>query len=85
MMIDIEKACEIATTQRNKPFVDVITDIGSGFVIGIISKDGEVAEQFPVLVHKDSGKAEPFRVPEHLAELKTGKTVNVPSKYKFRK
>lgn len=69
-MIGVEKACEIATTERNEPFVDVITDIGSGFVIGTMAEDGEVAEMFPVLVYKDSGKAETFRVPEHIEEMK---------------
>ena len=65
-MIGVEKACEIATTERNEPFVDVITDIGSGFVIGTMAEDGEIAEMFPVLVYKESGKAETFRVPEHI-------------------
>lgn len=84
-MIGVEKACEIATTERNEPFVDVITDIGSGFVIGTMAEDGEVAEMFPVLVYKESGKAETFRVPEHIEEMKNGKSVRIPSKYLFKK
>lgn len=84
-MIGVEKACEIATTERNEPFVDVITDIGSGFVIGTMAEDGEVAEMFPVLVYKESGKAETFRVPEHIEEIKNGKQIKIPSKYRFKK
>lgn len=83
-MIGVEKACEIATTERNEPFVDVITDIGSGFVIGTMAEDGEVAEMFPVLVYKDSGKAETFRVPEHIEEMKNGKQIKIPSKYRLK-
>ena len=83
-MIGVEKACEIATTERNEPFVDVITDIGSGFVIGTMAEDGEVAEMFPVLVYKDSGKVETFRVPEHIEEIKNGKQIKIPSKYRFK-
>lgn len=48
-MIGVEKACEIATTERNEPFVDVITDIGSGFVIGTMAEDGEVST-FPLFL-----------------------------------
>lgn len=83
-MIGVEKACEIATTERNEPFVDVITDIGSGFIIGTMAEDGEVAEMFPVLVYKDSGKTETFRVPEHIEEMKNGKHIKIPSKYRFK-
>ena len=84
-MIGVEKACEIATTDRNEPFVDTITDVGYGFVIGTVAKNGDIAEQFPVLVYKDSGKAETFRVPEFLEELGNGKSVRIPPKYLFRK
>lgn len=83
-MIGVEKACDIATTERNEPFVDVITDIGSGFVIGTMAKDGEVADLPPVFINKDSGNTENFFIPEHFEEMKNGKTVDIPSKYRFK-
>lgn len=82
-MIDVEKACEIATKERHEPFVDVITDIGRGYVIGTMNKDGEVAELPPVFVDKGSGKTEDFFVPKHFDEIRKGVKVTVP--FKFRK
>lgn len=82
-MIGIDKACEIATKFHNEPFVDVITDIGKGFVIGTVSKDGEVSDTPPVYVEKNGGKAEFFFIPDHFSEMRKGKRIDVPEKYKF--
>lgn len=84
-MIYVEKACEIATTERNDPFVDVITDIGKGFVIGTMTKDGEVADIPPLFVDKETGKTEVYFIPMHFAELRKGTKVKIPSKFKNRK
>lgn len=84
-MISVEKACEIATKERNKPFVDSILDVGYGFVIGTADENGMVEECFPTLVHKENGNAEPFRVPEYIDDLKNGKKVRIPIKYKTPK
>ena len=83
-MIGVEKACEIATTERNEPFVDVITDIGSGFVIGTMAKDGEVADLPPVFIDKSTGKVEDFFIPKHFEEMKNGKQIKIPSKYRLK-
>lgn len=83
-MIDVKQACKIATEERKEPFVDVITDIESGFVIGTMAEDGEIADLPPVFVNKDSGKAENFFIPEHFEEMKSGKTVDIPSNYRFK-
>lgn len=82
-MISIDKACEIATKFHNEPYVEVITDIGKGFVIGTVSKDGEASDTPPVYVEKADGKAEFFFIPDHFAEMKSGESVSVPQKYKF--
>ena len=82
-MIDVEQACEIATKDRKEPFVEGITDIGRGFVIGTMTEDGEVADIPPVFMHKDDGKIEDFFVPDHFEELENGKEVDVPKKYQF--
>ena len=84
-MIDIEKACEIATKELKEPFIDTIIDVGSGFVIGTVAENGDIAEQFPLFVCKDSGKTEFFFVPGRIEELKKGKFVKIPSKYIFKK
>lgn len=84
-MINIEKACEIATKERKEPFIDVITDIGNAFVIGTVAENGDVAEQFPVIVNKDNGRTEIFCIPDHIEKIKTGKSIKVPSRYRLKK
>lgn len=80
-MIDVEKACEIATQERHEPFVNVITDIGRGYVIGTMNEDGETADLPPVFVDKETGKSESFFIPLHFAEIHKGTKVQVPSKF----
>lgn len=82
-MVSVNKACEIATEFHNEPFVDVITDIGKGYVIGTVAKDGEVSDTPPVYVPKTGGKAEFFFIPDHFEEMKNGERLEVPEKYKF--
>jgi hypothetical protein len=82
-MIDVERACGVATKLRNEPYVDVITDIGNGFVIGTMSKDGEVSDVSPVFVNKADGKTEIFFIPDNFERMQKGKQISVPSKYRF--
>lgn len=84
-MISIEKACEIATEYRREPFVDTITDIKSGFVIGTMSRDGAIADLPPLLIDKESGKSEPFFVPDHFEEIRNGMSLDVPPQYKLKR
>lgn len=84
-MISIGKACEIATKERNKPFVDSILDVGYGFVISSVDENGMQELCFPTLVHKETGKAEPFRVPDFMEDIKNGRKVRIPAKYKMPK
>lgn len=82
-MISIDNACEIATKFHNEPFVDVVTDIGKGFVIGTVSKDGEVSDTPPVYVEKKGGNAQFFFIPDHFEEMKNGKRMEVPEQFKY--
>lgn len=82
-MIDVERACEIAVKDHNEPYVEVITDIGNGYVIGTMSQDGEVSDVSPVFVNKTDGRAEAFFIPDRFEEMKNGKKLPVPTKYKF--
>ena len=84
-MISVEKACEIATKERKEPFVESIIDVGYGFVIGTADENGIIKECFPTLVHKEDGNVEPFRVPEYMDDLKNGKKVRIPIKYRIPK
>jgi hypothetical protein len=83
-MISVDKACEIATNFHNEPFVDVITDIKKGYVIGTIAKDGESSDRPPVYVSKVDGKAESFFIPNHFEEVKNGEMLKVPERYKLQ-
>lgn len=83
-MISIGKACEIATKERNKPFVDSILDVGYGFVISTVDKNGMEELCFPTLVQKENGNAEPFRVPDFMEDIKNGRKVRIPMKYRIR-
>lgn len=69
--------------ERNEPFVEVITEIKNGYVIGTISKDGETADIPPVFV-KNDGTTENFFVPEYFEELQKGKVIDIPEKYRFK-
>lgn len=80
-MIDVEKACEIATMERKEPYVEVITDVGSGYVIGTTAENGDVAMLPPVFVDKKTGAAESYFVPQHFAELKQGTKMQIPSRF----
>lgn len=81
-MIDVEKACEIATKEMYEPFVDVITDIGRGYVIGTMNEDGKTADLPPVFVDKETGKAESYFIPSYFAEIRKGVELEVPPKFK---
>lgn len=83
-MISVDKACEIATKFHNEPFVEVITDIGKGFVVGTASKDGEVSDTPPVYIEKANGKAQFFFIPDHFAEMKKGEKKEVPNQFKYK-
>lgn len=80
-MIDVEKACEIAVKETNEPFVEAITDVGSGYVISTMAKNGEIADIPPLLIDKETGKTEVYIVPLHFAELMQGTEIKVPSKF----
>ncbi len=84
-MIRVGKACEIATKERKEPFVESIIDVGYGFVISTADEKGMIEECFPTLVHKENGDVEPFRVPEYIDDIKNGKKVRIPIKYKVPK
>lgn len=84
-MISIEKACEIATKERKEPFVESIIDVGYGFVISTVDENGMPSDCFPTLVYKENGNVEYFRVPEYIDDIKNGKKVRIPVKYKIPK
>ncbi len=83
-MISIGKACEIATKERNKPFVDSILNVGYGFVISAVDENGMQELCFPTLVHKENGNPEPFRVPDLMEDIKNGRKVRIPMKYRIK-
>ena len=84
-MIDIVKACELVTKKLHEPYVEVITDIGHSFVIGVLTIDGESLDESPLMVNKYSGKISVCFVPEHFKELQGGKKISIPEKYRFIK
>lgn len=81
-MIDIQNACEIATKERNEPFVSAVTDVGRGFVVATTAKKGEVADVPPLLINKKTGKTESYFIPMHFAEIKQGKRCEIPAEYR---
>lgn len=82
-MIDVIKACELATKERKESFVDVITDIGHSFVIGTKTSNGEVADVPPCMINKESGNIDICFIPDYFEELEKGSIVEVPKDYKY--
>lgn len=84
-MIDINKACEMATAYRNEPYISDIIDIGHSFVISTLSSEGESADVSPCMVNKQTGTVDICFFPDYFEEITKGKDVSIPKKYQFIK
>lgn len=81
-MISVTEACKIATERTGCPFVDVITNVKEGLLIGVLGSDGEAPDMAPLIVYND-GSVDAYFPPEHGEEIKKGKSVPVPQKYQY--
>lgn len=82
-MIDVKKACELATKENKEPFVSSIIDIEHSFVISTLSADGLEADVMPLMVNKETGKTETCFFPDCFDEISRGKDVDIPAEYQF--
>lgn len=83
-MISVIQACEIAIQKTGEPFVGAITDVGEGFVLGMVSKEGDAPDISPIIIRKNNGDAEPYFPPDHFEELEKGKRIKIPEMYKYK-
>ena len=82
-MITVSEACEIAIKNKKEPYIGVITDVGNGYVIGTITENGEVTDNWPVIVYKENGAISAYIIPNHFSELRYGKKIEVPEEYVY--
>lgn len=83
-MIDVKKACELATKANNEPYVSSIIDIGHSFVISTLSEDGLSADVMPLMVSKATGKTETCFFPDYFDEISQGKDIDIPAEYRHK-
>lgn len=82
-MISIEEACEKVIAIGDDPYVSAITDIGDGYVIGVMDENGEMPDTAPSYVNKKTGDIGAFFVPANFEKLEKGKKIQIPEKYKL--
>lgn len=83
-MIDVLQACEmILKRYNNKAYITNIKDIGYGYVVGMCGLNGEEYDVPPEIVEKETGKISVLFPPHHRDELKKGKIIEVPEKYRM--
>ena len=83
-MIAIETACEIIFQYyQEEIYITQVMDIEYGYVICICDTNGETFDVSPDIVDKKTGKMDCFFPPDHREELKNGKLVDIPEKYKM--
>lgn len=83
-MINVSEACElILKLYENKIYITHITDVGYGYAIGICGLNGEKYDVPLEFVDKETGKIDIFFSPHHREELRNGKIIEIPAKYKM--
>ena len=81
-MIDVQKACEIATAKRHEPFVTAVIDVGRGYVVDTTPEIGVELETAPVFVDKKTGETSAYFIPTHWKEFKQGKICEIPAEFR---
>lgn len=81
-MISTTEACKIVTERTGCPYVDVITNVKEGLLVGVLDIDGEAPDMVPLIVYND-GSVGAYFPPEHEEEIKKGESVPVPQEYQY--
>ena len=82
-MLDVIKACALATKDRNEPYVVEIIDIGHSYVVSTLSTKGESADVSPCILNKKTGAIGVCFVPDYWNELIAGQIIPVPEEYQY--
>ena len=82
-MISVLEACEIVSRTYHTPYVNAILDVGNGYVVGELSKEGFIPAAFPSLIDKQTGEITAYIIPDHFDDIKRAKRIPVPKQYRF--
>lgn len=83
-MVDVMKACALATQAYGMPYIRSVTDIGHSFVIDVTDGADNVPDvSGPPMVDKETGKVNVCFIPQYFQELNKGIKVEIPTEYRM--
>lgn len=83
-MVDLMKACALATQAYGMPYVRSVTDIGHSFVIDVTDGGDNIPDvSGPPMVNKETGKVDVCLIPKYFRELSSGIKIEIPAEYRM--
>lgn len=82
-MISVLEACEVVSKTFYTPYVGTVLDVGNGYVVSWLEKNGFAPLGWPLFVDKQTGESRAYIIPDHFDEIKRAKRIPVPKQYRY--